>query len=378
MRTNLNEEIQKNLKLMGILNEAASPSKAIFNMLFKSLDNAGITRAINKINANIKGPNKITGIGISGLETAIKNNLITRKQATKIIVDALKESGQSIDDIAASVATISPNFMKAVQDASKRGVDKADVKAAVPELQDLSDELVDAILKKGGYEGIGKTMDDINKLIIDYTAQFPELFSKKGLFKNGEYKNSAMIAQVQQKIFKRFAGKNKTAVADEIEKIIQEANEAIKNSTLPDAEKKKWFTWISENTPQTIKDVLKAPVVKDQLGNVKAGATQLNYMKNLIILGLIPGVIVLGWAGTKAVYKSADKVNDFVDKNFAEGSLEGFTEFIKKEYPEYPIDGFTLDQNSDTEFSALYTDKQSGKQFGPFKFTFEKGAYIYK
>ena len=152
MRTNLNEEIQKNLKLMGILNEAPSPSKGIFKILFGSLVGPSLDNAIAKIEA--KSGQKLAGKGIAAFESAISNGWLTRKQATKLIVDALIESGQSIDDIAASVATVSPNFMKSVERASKAGVDPSSVKAAVPELAELSDNLVDAILKSNPHKTI--------------------------------------------------------------------------------------------------------------------------------------------------------------------------------------------------------------------------------
>ena len=55
---------------------------------------------------------------------------------------------------------------------------KAEVKAAVPELAELSDDLVDAILKKGGYDAIGTTLQDTNKLIANFIGSYPELFEK--------------------------------------------------------------------------------------------------------------------------------------------------------------------------------------------------------
>ena len=140
MRTNLNEEIQKNLRLMGILNEAASPSKGIFKLLVGSLLGNSLDTAIAKIEA--KTGKTFAGKGIKAFEDAIASGGITRKQATKIIVDAMIAGGKSIDEIAADVTSKTPNFLEAVRRASKSGVDKAEVKAAVPELAELSDDLV--------------------------------------------------------------------------------------------------------------------------------------------------------------------------------------------------------------------------------------------
>ena len=328
MKTNLNEEIQKNLKLMGLLNES-SPSKGIFRIIFNSLLGPTLDNAIKKIETKAK--QKLTGKGINAFESAISAGWITRKEATKIMVQALIDSGRSIDDIAASVATTAPNFMKSVERASKAGVDRAEVKAAVPELAELSDDLVDAMLKRGGYEKIGSTIADTNQLMKDYVAQFPELFQKNGLFKRGEYKNAAMIANVQQKLFKRFAGKNKAAIADEVKKIIEEANNAIKNSSLPDTEKKKWFDWLSENTPQTVKDVLSAGVKRDEFGDAKVGTSIFRYYKGILLISLIPAVVTTSWVIAKNTTKLANAVDDKLDsigqKNY-EYSPAGFIEFL--------------------------------------------------
>jgi hypothetical protein len=78
MRTNLNEEIQKNLRLMGILNEAASPSKGIFKLLVGSLLGNSLDTAIAKIEA--KTGKTFAGKGIKAFEDAEKT--VSSKKGT--------------------------------------------------------------------------------------------------------------------------------------------------------------------------------------------------------------------------------------------------------------------------------------------------------
>jgi len=251
MRTNLNEEIQRNLRLMGILNEAASPSKGIFSILFKNLDAAGLTNAINKINANIKGT-KITGTGIKAIEDAIKNGQITRKQATKIIVDTMIASGKSMDDVVAIIATNADTFIKSLDSAAKTGVDVSAIKANVPGLSELSDDLVDALLTKAGFKKIGSTKADILKILGEIKLEFPTLFAANSFWGKmvgkGDYKYSQELSALQTKILDKFKGKNQQAVISEIKKMTEEAEAAIdKIKNMTPEEKKGWKEAIRKN-----------------------------------------------------------------------------------------------------------------------------------
>ncbi len=382
MRTNLNEEIQKNLRLMGILNEAASPSKGIFKLLVGSLLGNSLDAAIAKIEA--KTGKTFVGKGIKAFEDAIASGGITRKQATKIIVDAMIAGGKSIDEIATEVTSKTPNFLEAVRRASKAGVDKAEVKAAVPELAELSDDLVDAILKKGGYDAIGKTMDDTNKLVADFIGSYPELFEKLPWYKKGGYKNAAKIKEIQNEINRRFAGKNRAAVNDEIKKIFDEANEIIKKSKLTEPEKQAWYAALAKSAKETATDILKAPISRDQVtGTVNIGWTGMRYAGALIMAGLVGklgynmfstgsaagGIAATGRSEFDAAKKELTKKGDF------EATPESFTEFITKEYPGYDIKNFKLSKVSETEWSATYKNPNDGKDSGPFKFVYDNGVY---
>lgn len=282
MRTNLNEEIQRNLKLMGILNEAASPSKGIFKLLFSSLVGNALDTAIAKI--ELKTGKKFAGKGIKSFEDAIASGGITRKEATKFIVEALIASGKSIDEIATEVTSKTPNFLEAVRRASKSGVDKAEVKAAVPELAELSDNLVDAILKKGGYEAIGNTLQDTNKLVADFVTTHPELFEKLPWWKKGGYKNAGKIKAIQDEINKKFAGKNRTAIQAELKQIFDDANDVIKKSKLTEPEKKAWYAALGKSAAETATAILKAPISRDQAtGEVRIIWTGLKYAGAIIV-----------------------------------------------------------------------------------------------
>lgn len=382
MRTNLNEEIQKNLRLMGILNEAASPSKGIFKLLVGSLLGNALDTAIARIEA--KSGQKFAGKGIKAFEDAIASGGITRKEATKLIVEALIASGKSIDEIAADVTSKTPNFLEAVRKASKSGVDKAEVKAAVPELAELSDDLVDAILKKGGYEAIGKTLDDTNKLVADFVAGNPELFEKLPWYKKGGYKNAGKIKEIQDEINRRFAGKNRAAIQDELKKIFDEANEAVKKSKLSEPEKRAWYAALGKSAGETATAILKAPISRDQVtGAVNIGWTGMRYAGAIIMAGLVGklgynvlatqsvagGVAATGRSEFDAAKQELTKKGDF------EATPESFTKFITSAYPGYDIKNFKLEKNSETEWSATYNNPNDGKAYGPFKFVFDNGVY---
>jgi hypothetical protein len=382
MRTNLNEEIQKNLRLMGILNEAASPSKGIFKLLVGSLLGNSLDTAIAKIEA--KTGKTFAGKGIKAFEDAIASGGITRKQATKIIVDAMIAGGKSIDEIAADVTSKTPNFLEAVRRASKSGVDKAEVKAAVPELAELSDDLVDAILKKGGYEAIGKTMDDTNKLVANFIGSYPELFEKLPWYKKGGYKNAAKVKEILDEINRRFAGKNRAAVQNEIKKIFDEANEIIKKSKLAEPEKQAWYAAFGKSAKETATDILKAPISRDQVtGAVNIGWTGMRYAGALIMAGFVVELgynmfattsVVGGAAATARSEFEAGK-KELTKKGDFEATPESFTEFITKEYPGYDIKNFKLSKVSETEWSATYKNPNDGKDYGPFKFVYDNGIY---
>lgn len=385
MRTNLNEEIQRNLKLMGILNEAASPSKGIFKLLVGSLLGNALDTAIAKIEA--KTGQKFAGKGIKAFEDAIASGGITRKEATKLIVDAMIANGKSIDEIAADVTSKTANFLEAVRRASKSGVDKAEVKAAVPELAELSDDLVDAILKKGGYEAIGNTLQDTNKLVADFVAGNPELFEKLPWWKKGGYKNAGKIKEIQDEINRRFAGKNRAAIQNELKKIFDEANDAIKKSKLAEPEKQAWYAALGKWAKESSSDILKAPISRDQAtGSVNIGWTGMRYVGAIIFAGLVgklgynviaTGSVMGGVAATGRSEFEAAKEALKAPQTY-EFSPAGFIQFLndtegKNDYGNKDLFTTYFDANTNTLEITGNQDKVTKKyRFSNDKKTYEK------
>jgi hypothetical protein len=387
MKTNLNEEIQKNLKLMGLLNEAASPSQGLFKILFRDLFGSSLDNAFARIEA--KTGQKIARKSIASLEKAIKDGLITRKEATKYIVEAMIASGKSMDDIVSIIAKAPENaeFMKSLNRAAKSGMDQSEVKALVPELKELSDDLVDGLLKRGGFEKIGKEMVDTNKLLADYVAQFPDLFQKNPLFKKGEYKNGAIIAQLQKDINKRFAGKNKAAIADELKKMIEEATAAIKKAPVPEESKQVWYKWLGEKSATLVGDILKAPISKDMVtGEINMFKTTGKYIAALMGVALVTKVaynVTTTGSATGGVLGTAKSEYDAGKKALKgepkyEKTLQGFIQYLNKAYGDKGWNDtskwYIWTPNNDLSLIEVVGLADSSKK----KFTYDDGTETYK
>lgn len=214
MKTVLTEEIKKTKKLMGILNEAA-PGGGILKALFRNLVSDQIDNAFTKIEAKIGG--SLTGSNsITSLERAISNRQITKKEALSIILDTMGMS----DDVVADLIEkeVNATFVL-LQTAAKNKKTRGEIIAAVPELADLPDGVINSLLKKAGANfADGVT---VRELIGQLSGSYPELFAQSW-FRG--YKNEAILARVINEAEQAFSGKNLAAVMDELKVMLSEAN----------------------------------------------------------------------------------------------------------------------------------------------------------
>lgn len=213
MKAVLTEEIKKAKKLMGILNEAA-PGGGILKALFRNLVADQIENVFNKIEAKIgplSGSNSLTS-----LEKAITNRQITKKEALTILLDTL---GMSDDSVAELIEKeVNASFV-ALQTAAKNKKTRGEIIAAVPELADLPDGVVNSLLKKAG-ANFGNDVT-VREFIGILSGSYPELFAETW-FKS--YKNEKVLASVIAEANQEFSGKNLAAVVDELKVMLSKAN----------------------------------------------------------------------------------------------------------------------------------------------------------
>lgn len=214
MKTVLTEEIKKAKKLMGLLNEAAAGGgilKVLFrNMVTDQIDNA-FAKIEAKIGSSLTGSNSLTS-----LEKAISNKQITKKEALAILLDTLGMS----DDVVADLIEkeVNASFV-ALQTAAKNKKTRGEVIAAVPELADLPDGVINSLLKKAGVT-IGDEIT-VRELIGTLSGSYPELFAETW-FKS--YKNEKVLAGLISEANQAFSGKNLAAIVDELKVMLSKAN----------------------------------------------------------------------------------------------------------------------------------------------------------
>jgi len=214
MKTVLTEEIKKAKKLMGILNEAA-PGGGILKALFRNLVADQIDNAFSKIEAKI-GSSLSGSNSITSLERAITNKQITKKEALTILLDTL---GMSDDSVAELIEKeVNASFV-ALQTAAKNKQTRGEIIAAVPELADLPDGVINSLLKKAGVK-IGDEIT-VRELIGTLSGSYPELFAETW-FKS--YKNEKVLAGVISEANQAFSGKNLVAIVDELKVMLSKAN----------------------------------------------------------------------------------------------------------------------------------------------------------
>jgi hypothetical protein len=365
----LKEEIKKSLRLMGILNEAASSTlgKDIIKALFKNLLKNDIDNIVAKIEAQIG--KKLAGGGLSAIEGAIGKS-ISRKEAVAIIIDTL---GKSSDEVVSMIETNAPQFFSSLEAAAKNKKTRAEFISAFPNLNDFPEDVVNSLLKKAGATFGDKIT--IRELIGNFSTQYPELF-KSVWFK--EFKNDKVMAQLIKDADKAFTGKNLATVLDDL-KIMMDAAEANIEKL---ARKKK----ISQADALTFKSALKKvgdvlnPIHYKTLDPTKVdwfGTGKQTVLEGVILYSLYR--IGKSWYETGSPFKGIwnagkDEFNDLTSDYKNDNS--GISSFLTKTFPSHDIKRFKIIRNSDTQWDVTYND--GSKVYGPFKYAYEKGTFVEK
>lgn len=224
----LEEQVNKSLKLMGILNEAPSPViKKIFQGLFGGLSN--LDNVMNKI--EIKVGSSFRTKTLAGIEAAIASNKITRKEVIGYIISDLNKSS---DEIADMIVTNSPDVMTTLTNLAKTKQTKQELIGAVPGLNELPNDIVDALIKKSGAIFADKVT--VRDFVFALSTNYPDLFAEHW-FKG--FKNEKFIYGLLKEVETKFAGKNLAALETEIRDMMGKASssldEAIQKKKIADA-----------------------------------------------------------------------------------------------------------------------------------------------
>lgn len=212
----LENEINKSLKLMGLLTEAAIPApKLILKALFGSLSE--LDGVMDKIAAKV-GTSFRTRT-LAGIESAIASNKITRKEVIGFI---LSELGKKPDEIVELMTSASPDLLNTLTTLAKQKKTRQEMISAVSGLSDLPDTVIDALLKKSGFV-IGSKMT-IRDFLNGLSTNYPELY-KENWFKS--LKNENTLAKLVADVEKQFTGKNLGAVESEIKNMMQETENLV-------------------------------------------------------------------------------------------------------------------------------------------------------
>lgn len=233
----LEEQVNKSLKLMGILNEATSPViKKIFQGLFGALSN--LDNVMNKI--QIKVGSSFRSKTLAGIEAAIASNKITRKEVIGYIISDLNKSS---DEIADMIVTNSPDIMTTLTNLAKTKQTKQELIGAVPGLNELPNDVIDALLKKSGAQFANKVT--AREFVFSLSTNYPDLFAEHW-FKG--FKNDLFISRLLTEVETKFAGKNLAALEAEVKDMMAKATSAIEEA----AKKKK----IADAEGRTVKGAL--------------------------------------------------------------------------------------------------------------------------
>lgn len=263
------EQVEKTLKLMGVLTEATSPiGKAILRGLFGGLSN--LDNVYDKI--ALKVGNSFRTRSLSGVEAAISSGKITRKEVIEFLIDDLNKSTDEIIDL---ITSGSPNILTNVRTSAGTKQTKDEIIAAIPGLNELPGDVVDALLKKAGVS-IGDKLT-IRELLNGLIGNYPEL-ARKNWF--SEFKNNETLTAVIKSMEQKFTGKNLAVFESEIKNMLSEANagleEALKKKKLSDAD----GTTIKGALTKAAGSIYKTinPIRRDGLENVMWGSTSKNFL----------------------------------------------------------------------------------------------------
>jgi hypothetical protein len=212
----LEEQVNKSLKLMGILNEASSPViKKIFQGLFGGLSN--LDNVMNKIEAKVGSSFRTKTL--AGIEAAIASNKITRKEVIGYIISDLNKSPDEIVDM---IVTNSPDIMTTLTSLAKTKTTKQELIGAVPGLNDLPNNIVDTLLRKSGAVFANKVT--VRDFILSISTNYPDLFAAH--WYRG-FKNESFILGLFKEVEMKFSGKNLTALEKEIKDMMAKASSSV-------------------------------------------------------------------------------------------------------------------------------------------------------
>jgi DNA-binding protein YbaB len=282
-KVTLQEQINRSLKMMGLINEATSGSAnfigTILSKLAKNEKDVFFKAIENKIGAAL--PQK----GLNNILTLVNTNKITKKEVLQILVDVFKQAKKDVGLFSNFIKEGAPNFFSDLQDLIKGNVSKTDIKGVLPELEDLPEEIFEDLLIKAGFKEA--TEEVIDNMARSMSSTFPFLFKEKGWWFFKELLNEQRINEAIEQLSKDFTGKNADGMSTIVNKKLADLEIDIKASNLqPEdiARSKKMFAWMRKNLN---------PIVYKQV-NGKTVVDNTKTMKSILGKSAIAGTAVAG------------------------------------------------------------------------------------
>jgi DNA-binding protein YbaB len=282
-KVTLQEQINRSLKMMGLINEATSGSAnfigTILSKLAKNEKDVFFKAIENKIGAAL--PQK----GLNNILNLVNTNKITKKEVLQILVDVFKQAKKDVGLFSNFIKEGAPNFFSDLQDLIKGNVSKTDIKGVLPELEDLPEEIFEDLLIKAGFKEA--TEEVIDSMARSMSSTFPFLFKEKGWWFFKELLNEQRINEAIEQLSKDFTGKNADGMSTIVNKKLADLEIDIKASNLqPEdiARSKKMFAWMRKNLN---------PIVYKQV-NGKTVVDNTKTMKSILGKSAIAGTAVAG------------------------------------------------------------------------------------
>lgn len=245
-KVTLQEQINRSLKMMGLVNEAASGRANFIALILSKLAKnekdvffAAIEKAVGE-----KLPQK----GLNNIATLINNNKISRKKVLQILIDVFKQAKKDIGLFSNFIKEGAPTFFADLQKLIKGNVSKQDIKGVIPELEDLPEEIFEDLLIKAGFKEV--TEEVIDGMARSMNKEFPFLFKEKGWWFFKDLLNEQKINDAIENLSKEFVGKNDEGMKDIIQNKLKDLEIDIKASNLqPEdvARSKKMLDWMKKN-----------------------------------------------------------------------------------------------------------------------------------
>jgi hypothetical protein len=245
-KVTLQEQINRSLKMMGLINEAASGRgnfiAVILGKLAKNEKDVFFTAIEKKIGEVL--PQK----GLNAVLSSINNNKITRKEVLNILINVFKQAGKDVGLFSNFIKEGAPTFFADLQKLIKGNVSRADIKGVLPELEDLPEEIFEDLLIKAGFKEA--TEEAIEGMVRSMSSLFPFLFKEKGWWFFKDLLNEEEINAAIERLSKEFAGKNDEGMRDIIQKKLNDIEVNIKASNLQPEDvprAKKMLDWMKKN-----------------------------------------------------------------------------------------------------------------------------------